>query len=663
MVVLLAAISAPAQVRETIHISVVEVPVTVTDRSGNSVRGLTAENFELYDDGRKRPIESFEQIDFASAESVAATSPLNPAARRSFMLLFDLSFSSPSAVARAQRAGRDFVKRMVQRGDRVAVATIDVHLGFRFLTSFTTDRALIAAAIDDPRNFRGVDPLQIAGNFASAVPALSTYGEVEGGSNFASEGPMIDIMRNAGRQDDSYNRTKIDRQMELLTALGKTLRSVSGQKHVVLLSEGFNPRLIQGREPAARPEQLVERLAIERGEIWKADPDDQYGSATSLSLLERMAQMFRRSDVELHAIDIRGLRVDSDVQTGAGRKSNEGLSLLARSTGGQIFDNSNDLNAEFRRVLARHDVVYVLGFRAPTSQPGRFHKLRVRLVNAPGARGSHRTGYYETGGESQVERSLSNAEIVLNDIPQSGLRVAALAAPFPVPGSNWQVPVILEIGGEDLLRDRSDRDAIVEVFIYAFDHEGLVRDAIFQRVRIDVEKVRDSLRRGVKYYGTLSLGPGKYAIRSLVRLVETDAKGYVRSDVVIPGESDVAVTQPLFFDRADGWLMVKGMSRAPGAEYPFFVDAETFIPSAEVSLKKGERRRFAVFVKNALPDEMEWNVQPSARLVSQVRSEDGSKFVFEIAGADGAKSVDVRMRRKGSNDERASSIGIRTTDD
>src|SRR5713101_5676007 len=90
------------QVRETVNVNLIEVPVTVFDGGGNPVRGLTADKFELIDQGQKRAITTFEVIDFASP--VRAISPLNPAARRSFLLLFDMSFSSPNGRTKAQDA-------------------------------------------------------------------------------------------------------------------------------------------------------------------------------------------------------------------------------------------------------------------------------------------------------------------------------------------------------------------------------------------------------------------------------------------------------------------------------------------------------------------------------------------------------------------------------
>ena len=70
--------------KESIQVNVVEVPVTVIDSNGNPVRGLTAANFELYDNGTKRDITGFDAIDFAALSSTPITplSPLNPNARR-----------------------------------------------------------------------------------------------------------------------------------------------------------------------------------------------------------------------------------------------------------------------------------------------------------------------------------------------------------------------------------------------------------------------------------------------------------------------------------------------------------------------------------------------------------------------------------------------------
>src|SRR5438045_1009749 len=136
---LLAAVSAAAQVRESITVSYVEVPVTVVDRSGNAVRGLTKANFEIVDEGTKRTITGFEAVDFASREaklpsgSALDVPSIVPAARRNFLLVFDLSYSSPNALTRAKEAARKFVTQMSSKDDLIGVATLDVAHGFQLL--------------------------------------------------------------------------------------------------------------------------------------------------------------------------------------------------------------------------------------------------------------------------------------------------------------------------------------------------------------------------------------------------------------------------------------------------------------------------------------------------------------------------------------------------
>ena len=111
IIVLFIAASAFAQVRETVNVNVVEVPVSVVDSGGNPIRGLTAANFEVYDGGKKQVITSFDKVDFGSKEVVSAISPMNPMARRSFLLLFDLGFGHAiflRDLAQFRKRGRQF---------------------------------------------------------------------------------------------------------------------------------------------------------------------------------------------------------------------------------------------------------------------------------------------------------------------------------------------------------------------------------------------------------------------------------------------------------------------------------------------------------------------------------------------------------------------------
>jgi VWFA-related protein len=676
LALLFVAATASAQVNESITVSYVEVPVTVVDRSGAPIRGLTKANFEIVDEGKKRAVAGFDVVDFSSSEiAAAAASSITPAARRNFLLVFDLSFSSPASIHRAQDAARQFVTKMAANQDRVGVASVDAAHGFRLLTSFTTDRSSVEGAIANPKGFVASDPLQLAGvgidnatleimNMPGRGKGGDKSGAADNGRNAnKSDGDSIDnaqdYVRGLNTQQDVYNRGNVEREVNLLAGLSKIMRAVRGQKHLVLLSEGFDPRLIQGRDAGVGQQQQDETQAVEKGEVWKVNNDDRYGSSASISLVGRMAEVAKRCDVILDAVDIRGVRTQVDAREGYERKSNEGLHLLANATGGTVFQNSNDLTDDFRRALKSQEVVYVIAFQAPVSAPGKFHNLKVKLVNVPGGRAVARSGYYEAGGDSAAERTLSNAEILVNDIEQEGVHVASIAAPFATSGANAQVPVILEIHGDDLAAAGA-QTVTLEIFTYAFDAEGKVRDSMFQRIGLDMNKVGTTLRQsGVKYYETLSLPPGKYAVKSLVRVAESDKKGFVRTDIVVPAKGDMAVSQPLFQDQGMQWVMIKGASHdKTNSPYPFELDGTSFIPSAAARVKSGGPRRFVVFVRNAAPDDLTVDTKPEAKLVSRVRSEGGVKFLFELAASPSESVLNVAVHKRGESNAMKTSMNL-----
>jgi len=110
----------------------VEVPVNVVDREGQPVRGLTADDFEIWDGNEKQKASSFEVVDLkaleaarevASPGAVQRLPELDSGARRHFLFLFDLTFSTPTSLLRARLAARDFVLRELHPSDLAGVAT------------------------------------------------------------------------------------------------------------------------------------------------------------------------------------------------------------------------------------------------------------------------------------------------------------------------------------------------------------------------------------------------------------------------------------------------------------------------------------------------------------------------------------------------------------
>jgi VWFA-related protein len=679
---LLAVLFAPfiaAQVRETIRVDLVEVPVMVIDRAGDPVRGLTAANFRLYDAGKEREISGFDMIDLA-AKPKGALETINPAARRNFLLLFDLSFTSPRSLANAQAAATSFVKNSVLPRDLAAVATIDLEHGFHLLTSFTSDRELVAMAINNPAGFRSGDPLQLSTESKLAKPdtterARADMEEVtplKPHEDYQKKKERLDRMRDRADEaeamtrqithsNDAYLRARVEKQVDYLGALARTLAAVPGRKQIVFLSEGFDAAVLSGRDARSNEDLKYENDRAITNQQYRVDNDARYGSTSSQKFLADMARFFRGSDVVLHAIDIQGLRVQNTLKDGATINSNAGLAVLAAPTGGMFFQNANDLTADFQKMLHAQEVVYVLSFRAQVAKPGEFHELRVKLVKVPGdPQVSYRAGYWERSAETRDERTLSAAEIILNDIPQDGLKLDAFAVAFPTETGNAQVPVVLEIPGGDLVGAARSETPSLEIYLYAFDENGTVRDRIFQRVSLDFAKLKERLfDAGLKFVATLSLPPGKYAIRSLVRMPESERKGFVRSDLVVPERGAMAMLTPVFIDANARWVTIRGASHAQQARYPFHLDDTEFVPAATARIRSGETPQFAVFVQNAGPDEITIDTTPRAKFIGAVHGEGTSVFLMQFDElAPSVAKLDVMLHKKGTDGVQRASVRV-----
>jgi len=228
-------------------------------------------------------------------------------------------------------------------------------------------------------------------------------------------------------------------------------------------------------------------------------------------------------------------------------------------------------------------------------------------VKAPGAKVNFRTGYYEPNATvSPLEATFTAGEILLNDVPFDAVKTNIIAAPFPVKGQNPQVPVIVEIDGKSLLAGAKGQTVNGDLFVYAFDKDNKITDFLFQRFGLDLTKVGDTLKKsGLKYYGTLSLPPGDYAIKSLVRLPDATLDGFKRVDITVPDFSQPTVLQPIATEQPGLWLMVRGAVKpGRGYDYPFAVASESFVPAGTWQISQAAPQRLALFTYNVDPKDL-----------------------------------------------------------
>ncbi|HUR83097.1 MAG TPA: VWA domain-containing protein [Thermoanaerobaculia bacterium] len=646
LAVFLAAPATPQNFSESVQVTVIEVPVTVIDRGGKPMRGLTAADFELTDDGRKVPITGFDVMELSKL--VADTSrPLPPAAYRNFLLLFDLSNSSPGNIARAQTAAREFVTKHIGRRDLVAVATFGAEHGLALLTSFTSDRELLDYAIRTlgaPKYFKVADPLRIATpSTTAAQPGQVRNNGIESAGS-ALEELQKEMNTFSQTRHDDEQRTRLRGEFKQFSGVARALDKLKGQKQLILLSEGFDPSLVQGRQDLSAQGAREQNAAVESGELWKVNSDERFGSSTSSKDIEEMATIFRRSDVTMHAIDIKGLRTDVDAAAGAKKSSNESLFMIARPTGGNVFQNSTDLAKNFSELVEQQDVVYLLSFEAKGGNAAKYHKLKVK-VNKPGVgRVQNRDGYYEASGKfSPIEQNLSLAEIMMTDINVRDVPVSLFAVGMPSREGDGRVPVHVELPGPAMLEGVTGNNVTANVFVYAFDEQNQVKDFLQQRVGLDIAKSGEQLRNGgMRYVGTLRVPPGKYVIKALARVDETGKVGFTRTSVVVPEGKTPAVLAPVFLGQRANWINIAAPGRSADAVSAFSAAGQAYTPLSQPKLSAPGAYRLAVFLHETPSDKLsitpslvgpDGKSQPaSVQLVGRTETDPqgGSKVVLEF---------------------------------
>ena len=313
-----------------------------------------------------------------------------------------------------------------------------------------------------------------------------------------------------------------------------------------------------------------EKEWIISGQLWKIDSDKRFGNSALQNQLEVMSVLLRRSDCVIHAVDIAGLRTDAETSTVDADRSDGALYEFAQGTGGEVFRNSNDLRTGLAELMRRTNLVYVLAFR-PNGAGSRsdYHELKVK-VRPAGAHVAARAGYYEKRSFkvlTPLERGLLAADMIANEIPASQIPARLLASPMPDAQGLARVPVLIEVPGIELLLSQATPLLPMEIYVYAYDSDGRLRDYFTQGISVDLGINRERLEKGgLRYYGQLTLAPGEYRVRALVRNGETGRMGLVAETIRVPDFSQMQpyLAAPLFLGDSTDGIFVRGQLGAVG---------------------------------------------------------------------------------------------------
>ncbi|HXY39152.1 MAG TPA: VWA domain-containing protein [Vicinamibacteria bacterium] len=404
----------PAQVEQ------VTVDVVVTDGRGTPVTDLKPENLEIYEDGVRQTIASFDLVTVPAAPTppaapaqaaAAAPAPAAPAEAvstnataagqrgRTFVIVFDDAHLGIHEAQQAKAAIAQFLGRQTGEGDHVTLLAVSG--GAWWTARMEAGRAEL---LDLLKRLEGKRLPDTRRDWISDYEAMrihvfhdnEIYDRVS--RRFATYNIQT-ITGSTGNQTDEqqqhsralmpvedpvittraievYNEA-VGRNHVTLAAVDRALASLAGakgRKSLVLVSEGFiyDPALTEFKRILDNARRVNAAIYFLNARGLEAAPDVLGAEYSTAVPEEDMGSLFAQE-----------------------AETQEGAVSLAADTGGFTLRNSNDLAAGLRRISDESRAYYLIGYN-PTkaTHDGAYRKISVKVRERRGLSVRARRGYY-----------------------------------------------------------------------------------------------------------------------------------------------------------------------------------------------------------------------------------------------------------------------------
>jgi VWFA-related protein len=585
-----------AQKRPTFKLGtqIVSVDVIVRDSSGNVVKGLTAADFEVTEDGKPQTIRSFtfEEISqnpkaietadlLATAEARLADDSKRPqpgaaaapaaaeptaeermtsdalAGRRLIVLLFDISSMQPEDVQRAVDSATKYVNEKMSAADMVAVATVSSTLDV--LSDFSADRAKVGAALA---------ALSYKEGTATPPPSADTVATDDSAAADAST-----ATEDAAAMDMFNN----DIRLRALKALAETLAPIEQKKSILYFSAGMQ----------------------------RSGDDNQVELRATINAAVR-------AHVAIYPVDTRGLQAivpGGDASQASGRgsalfsgrgvsqqfsrltASQDTLGSLASDTGGKAFLDSNDFGEAFARVQRDMSAYYLLGYDSDNiAKDGRFRRIRVRAKKA-GLRIEARAGYFadrDFAHTARGDRETALQEQLFSAVSATDLPVLVNSAFFRLAADRYYVPISMAVPGSAVpIPAEKDKDKVeLDVLGIVMDEQGRPVGRIRQTMKLPPGSVGTLTAKQILYQSAVTLPPGRFSVKVVVRENTSGLMGSFEAPVIVPElkQSPLKVSSVV--------LSTQRQASAGKSDNPLVRNGEQLVPNLTHIVGKDQKMYF-----------------------------------------------------------------------
>lgn len=534
-------------------VDLVHLDVSVLDRNRRPVRGLTADDFVVLEDGKAQAVSTFVSVEIPDTEpptapwmrEVAPDTRRNDTLddRRLFVIVMDDGMAQNNL--HAVKAAKDAAKQFIDRLGPSDLAAVLFTKSNQHAQDYTSDKSRLLKAVDRYsmgfRDMGAVDP---------SLPNTDAY----------YYGSSIEVLV---------------RITEALIALPQR------RKTLVYIGQGV----------PIDPDAATAPVLIGSGLAAVSDAGMQ------AQLLDRTMAVLaaaQRANVNIYTLDPCGLRVppppDAPAPTCEPGFEQEFLKDLSHATGGRAAVDTNDLGPAVEQIFVENGSYYLLGFASTnTRREGKQRRLEVK-VNRPDVEVRARSGYTEPHAVREQKAAESDASTPLAKaisglLPKGDVPMQVWAAAYAGPGSRT-ANVALTLAIRQTLGERPTAiTETVDLTVDAFTPEGRRRAGKSVTVEVALRAGPAGVV-GYEIVSSLSLAPGRYQLRIGARLRSDDSTGSIYYDLDVPD-----------FSRNSVALSGIGLSATPGVTS---TTAETmaWLPGRPTTARLFERSdRLTAFVR------------------------------------------------------------------
>jgi VWFA-related protein len=519
----------------------VQVPVVVTDKSGNHIHGLTKQDFHVFENGKERKVAAFEEIVTTNKQlNVVALEP----GRFTNLALSDQQPRSVTVIALdtintpflAQYTGRraliQYLANNLDSGQVVALMVMTSH-GLKVVQGLTGDREQLVQVL---KKASGETPaLQGSGLDAQANAALGDIPDLPS-VQFDIAHPKAAAAAFIAYGDTlaaSFQQPKaLEETLNAFLEIAWSLSGVPGRKSLIWATGGFPFEI-------SSPAQLP-------------------GPGYLAPLYERTMQALDAAQISVYPVDIRGLVENTsaaDTSSSAPTYMNqistraqfqqstiETFNEFADMTGGKAFYNTNDLASSFKHAADDASSYYLASYYLDThNNNSGWRQLKVK-VDKKDMEVRAREGFFVTNATMNLDmtRSSDLTYALSSPIDGTGVPVSVKWLGTSGDGAKKKTEFIVHMppGGVSIEASNGQNHLNFDFAAAAYINNGKTFKAAITTDKTVTTSVPDaqmaSLRaNGIDMRNALELGPGQYTVRVVIRDNVTGKIGSVTAPLTV----------------------------------------------------------------------------------------------------------------------------------